>query len=65
MCDPSGELTGTDHYLVIAEVKERLSARKQAVQKTDVQRFNFKKLSEMEVRKQYQTEISNGFAART
>jgi len=28
-----------------------------------VERFNFKKLSELEVRKQYQIEISNRFAA--
>jgi hypothetical protein len=36
---------------VVAKVRERLSARKQAAQKTDVERFNLKKLSEMEVRK--------------
>jgi hypothetical protein len=52
-----------DHYLVIAEVRERLSARKQAAQKTDVERFNLKKLSEMEVRKQLQIELSDRFAA--
>jgi len=28
-----------------------------------VERFNLRKLNEMEVRKQYQTEISNRFAA--
>jgi hypothetical protein len=39
------------------------SARKQAAQKTDVGKFNFKKLSEMEVRKQFQIELSNRFAA--
>jgi hypothetical protein len=44
-----------------AKVKERLSAMKQEAQKTDVGRFNFKKLSEREVRKQFQTEISNRF----
>jgi hypothetical protein len=31
--------------------------------KTDVERFNLKKLSEMEVRKQFQIELSNRFAA--
>jgi endonuclease/exonuclease/phosphatase family metal-dependent hydrolase len=41
----------TDHYLVVAKVREILSARKQAAQKTDVERFNLKKLSEREVRK--------------
>jgi hypothetical protein len=50
-----------DHYLVVAKVRVRLSARKQAAQKTDVERFNLKKFSEMEVRKQFQIEISNRF----
>jgi hypothetical protein len=48
---------------VVAKLRERLSARKQAAQKTDVERFNLKKLSEMEVRKQFQMELSNRFAA--
>jgi bifunctional DNA-binding transcriptional regulator/antitoxin component of YhaV-PrlF toxin-antitoxin module len=48
---------------VVAKVRERLSARKQAAQKTDVERFNLKKLSEMEVRRQFQIEISNRFEA--
>jgi hypothetical protein len=53
----------TNPYLVIAKVKERLSIRKQAAQKFDVEWFNFTKLCELEVRKQYQTEISNRFVA--
>jgi DNA repair ATPase RecN len=53
----------TDHYLVVTKVRERLSARKQAAQKTDVGRFNLKKLSEMEVRKEFEIEISNRFEA--
>jgi hypothetical protein len=36
---------------------------KQAAQKFDRERFNLKKLNELEVRKQYQTEITNRFAA--
>jgi hypothetical protein len=40
----------TDHYLVVAKARKRRSARKQAAQKTDVKRFDLKKLSEMEVR---------------
>jgi predicted 3-demethylubiquinone-9 3-methyltransferase (glyoxalase superfamily) len=48
---------------VVAKVRERLSARKQAAQNTDVEMFNLKRLSEMEVRKQFQIEISNGFSA--
>jgi hypothetical protein len=38
----------TDHYLVVAKVRER---------------FNLRKLNELEVRKQCQTEITNRFAA--
>ena len=44
----------TDHYLVIAKVRERLAVSKQAAQKFDVDRFNIRKLNELEVRKQYQ-----------
>jgi hypothetical protein len=53
----------SDHYLVVAKVRERLSGRKQAAQETDVKRFNIKRLSEMEVRKEFQIEISNRFQA--
>jgi hypothetical protein len=48
---------------VTAKVRERLSARKQAAQKTDVERFNLQTLNETEVRKQFQIELSNRFAA--
>ena len=51
-----------DHYLVIAKVRERLAVGKQAAQRFDRQRFNLK-LNEPEVRKQYQIEITNRFAA--
>jgi len=44
----------TDHYLVFVEVKGRLAVSKQAEEKFDVERFNLRKLSELEVRKQYQ-----------
>ena len=36
---------------------------KQAAQRFDRQRFNLRKLNESEVRKQYQIEITNRFAA--
>jgi len=36
---------------------------KQTAQKLDVERFNLWTLNELEVRKQYQIEISNRFAA--
>ena len=53
----------TDHYLVVAKVRERLPVRKQAAQKSDGGRFNLRKLNDLEVRKQYQIEITNRLAA--
>ena len=43
--------------------KERLAVSKQAAQKFYVERFNLRKPNELEVRKPYQIEISNRFAA--
>ena len=48
---------------MIAKVREQLAVGKQATQRFDRQRFNFKKLNEPEVREQYQIEITNRFAA--
>jgi len=53
----------TNPYLVVAEVRERLAVSKQAAQKFDGERFNLRNLNELEVRKQYQSEITNRFAA--
>jgi hypothetical protein len=53
----------TDPYLVVANVRKRLAVNKQAARKFDVERFDLKKLSELEVRKEYQIKISNRFAA--
>jgi len=36
----------TDHYLVIAKVRERLALSKQAAQRFNRQRFNLRKLNE-------------------
>ena len=47
----------------MAKVRERLAVRKQAEQKSDGGRFNSRKLNDLEVRKQYQLEITNRFAA--
>jgi hypothetical protein len=52
-----------DHYLVVAKVRERLAVNKQEAQKFDAERFKLRQLRELEVRKQYQIEISNRFAA--
>jgi hypothetical protein len=43
----------TDQYLVVAKFGERLIVSKQAAQTFDVERFNFMKLNELEVMKQY------------
>jgi hypothetical protein len=40
-----------------------LALSKQAAQKFDVERFNLRKLNDLEVRKQYQIKISDRFAA--
>ena len=41
----------TDHYLVVAKLRERLAIRKQAAQKFDRDRYNLRKLNELEVKK--------------
>jgi hypothetical protein len=48
--------TGADNY------HTKTIKSKQAAQKCDVERFNLRKLSELEVRKQYQVEITKRFA---
>ena len=58
-----GSECDTDHTLVVAKVRESLAVSKQAAQKFDREKFNLRKLNELEVRKQYQIEITNRFAA--
>jgi hypothetical protein len=48
---------------VVANVWERVAVRKQAAQKFDGVRFKLRKLNDLEVRKQYQIEITNRLAA--
>jgi len=43
-------------------VREKPIVSKQAAQMVDVERFNLRKLNELEVRKQYHIMISNRFA---
>jgi len=50
---------GTDHYLVIAKVRESLAVGKQAAQRFERRRFNLRKHNEQEVREQYKVEITN------
>ena len=53
----------TDHYLVVAKLRERLAVSKQAAQKFDGERFKLGKLNEPEVKENYQIEITNRFSA--
>jgi len=53
----------TDRFLVVSKLRERLAVSKQEAQKFDVEWLNLRKLNELEVRKQYQIEITNSFAA--
>jgi hypothetical protein len=53
----------TDHYPVVAKMRERLAVSKQAAQKFDVERFYLRKLNELKFKKKYQIKISNRFAA--
>jgi hypothetical protein len=48
---------------VVAKFSERLTVSKQATQTFDGERFNLRKFNELEVRKQYQIEITTRFAA--
>ena len=48
---------------MVAKVRERLGVSKQEPQSFDWERFNLRKLNELEVRKQYQIQITNRFTA--
>ena len=48
---------------MVAEFRERLAVSKLAAQKFDLERLNLRKLNELQVRKQYQIEITNWFGA--
>jgi hypothetical protein len=53
----------TDHYLVETKVRERLAVNKQRSQRFLMERFNLKKLNEVEDKEKYHNEVSNRFAA--
>jgi hypothetical protein len=53
----------TEHYLVVAKVRERLTVSKQTTHRVHMERFNLTKLSEVESKEWYHVEISNRFAA--
>jgi hypothetical protein len=53
----------TDHCLVLAKVGERLAVNKQRSHILHMERFNLKKLNEVEGKDQYRVEVLNRFAA--
>jgi hypothetical protein len=52
----------TDQCLGVAKFGEKLAVSKQAAQKFEREIFNLRKLNELEVRKQYQRQVSGRFA---
>jgi hypothetical protein len=48
---------------VVAKVRERLAVNKQGSHRFDMERFNLKKLKEVEGKEQYEVEVSTRFAA--
>jgi hypothetical protein len=53
----------SDHYLVVENVGERLAVNKQRSQRFHMEKFNLKKLNEVEGKEQYRDEVSHRFAA--
>jgi hypothetical protein len=53
----------TDHYQVVEKIRGRLAVSKRTMQRDHMERFNLKKLNEVEDKEHYQVEISNRFAA--
>jgi hypothetical protein len=52
----------TDHYLVAANVRERVPVNKQKSHRFYMERFNLKKLNEVGDKEHYHIEVSNRFA---
>jgi hypothetical protein len=51
----------SDHYLVVAKVRERRAVSKQISQRFHMEKFHLKKLHEVEGKEQYCVEVSNRF----
>jgi hypothetical protein len=53
----------SDSYLVVVKVRERLAVNRQRSQRFHMERFNLKKLNDVEGKEQFRIEVSNRFAA--
>jgi hypothetical protein len=53
----------TDHYLVVAKVRERLAVSKQRSSIFHTERLGLKELNEVHGKGKYRVEVSNWFAA--
>jgi hypothetical protein len=49
--------------IVVAKIRERIAVNKQGSHTFHMERFNLKKLNEVEGREKYRVEVSNRFAA--
>jgi hypothetical protein len=52
----------TDHYLVVAKIRERTAMNKQRSHNFHRERFHLRNLNEFEVKEKYHVEASNSFA---
>jgi hypothetical protein len=52
----------TDHYLLVAKVRERLAVNQQRSQIFHMERFNLKKSNDVEGKENYRVIVSNRFA---
>jgi hypothetical protein len=59
----SAAVCDTDHYLMVAKGRERLALSKQTTHRVYMERFNLKKINEVESKEQHLIEICNRFAA--
>jgi hypothetical protein len=53
----------TEHYLVVAKVRERLAVNKQRSHGFHMERFKLKKVNEVDGKEKHRVEVSNRFAA--
>jgi hypothetical protein len=53
----------SDHYLVVAKIRERLAVNKQGSHSLHTERLNLKKLNDVEGKEQFCVQVSNRFVA--